>query len=95
MPVEITYTALRKGLAVYLDRVTDDQEVLIIRRPGARDVALVPADELSSLTETDYLLRSPKNAERLMQALQESKRGGGEAMTVDDLRRSVGLGKDL
>jgi prevent-host-death family protein len=57
MAVETTYTALRAGLSGYLDRVTDDREVVIIRRRGARDVAMVPADELSSLMETAYLLR--------------------------------------
>ena len=83
MAIEITYKALRKDLAGYLDRVTDDQEVVIIRRPGARDVAMAPADELSSLMETDYLLRSPKNAERLMKALQ---RVGAERWGRDDRR---------
>jgi antitoxin YefM len=93
MAVETTYTALRKKLAGFLDQVTDDREVVIVRRRGARDVALVPADELSSLMETAYLLRSPKNAERLFESLRELERGGGEVLTVDELRRTVGLEK--
>ena len=72
MAVETTYTALRERLAGFLDQVTDDREVVIVRRRGARDVAIVPADELSSLMETAYLLRSPKNAERLLEALTQS-----------------------
>jgi len=94
MAVETTYTALRQGLAGYLDRVTDDREVVIIRRRGARDVAMVPADEFSSLMETAYLLRSPKNAERLVQSLQEVEQGGGIVTTPDELHRSVGLDKE-
>jgi antitoxin YefM len=93
MATETTYTALREKLASYLDRVTDDREVVIVRRRGARDVAIIPADELSSLMETAYLLRSPKNAERLLASLREAERGGGEVMTVDELRRSTGLDK--
>jgi antitoxin YefM len=93
MAIETTYTALREKLASYLDRVTDDREVVIVRRRGARDVAIVSADELSSLTETAYLLRSPKNAERLLGSLREAELGGGEVMTVEELRRSVGLDK--
>ena len=93
MAVETTYTALREGLAGYLDRVTDDREVVIVRRRGARDVAIIHADELASLMETARLLRSPRNAERLKQSLQEMERGGGEVMTVEELRRSVGLDK--
>jgi antitoxin YefM len=94
MTIETTYTALREGLAGYLDRVTDNRETVIVRRRGARDVAMVPADELSSLTETAYLLRSPKNAERLLESLREIERGGGEVTTVEELRRSVGLEKE-
>jgi antitoxin YefM len=92
MAIETTYTALRENLATFLDRVTDDREVLVVkRRRGQRDVAIVAADELSSLMETAYLLRSPKNAERLLESLRELEQGGGEVMTVEELRRSAGL----
>jgi antitoxin YefM len=93
MAVETTYTALREKLAGFLDQVTDDREVVIVRRRGARDVALVPADELAGLIETAHLLRSPKNAERLFESLRELEQGGGEVMTLDELRHSVGLDK--
>jgi antitoxin YefM len=91
MAVETTYTALREKLAGFLDLVTDDREVVIVRRRGARDVAIVPADELSSLMETAYLLRSPKNAERLLGALRRAENGEGRVETVEELRKSVGL----
>jgi len=91
MAVETTYTALREKLAGFLDQVTDDREVVIVRRRGARDVALIPADELSSLMETAHLLRSPKNAERLLNSLERSKRGKGKPESIESLRRSVGL----
>ena len=98
MATETTYTALREKLASYLDGVVDDREVLIVRRRGARDVAIVPADELSSLMETAYLLRSPKNAERLLQALAQSVAIDRDAVpaqpataALKELRRSVGL----
>jgi len=98
MPVETTYTALREKLAGFLDRVTDDNEVVIIRRRGARDVAMIPADELSSLMETAYLLRSPKNAKRLIEALAQSVENDKKAtpaqpaaVSLRELRRSVGL----
>lgn len=98
MATETTYTALRENLASYLDGVTDDREVLIVRRRGARDVAIVPADELSSLMETAHLLRSPKNAARLLQALAQSIASDRNAhparsatVALQQLRRSVGL----
>jgi antitoxin YefM len=92
MAVETTYTNLRDQLSSYLDRVTDDQEIVIVRRRGARDVAMIPASELASLIETAHLMRSPKNAERLMRALGRAEHKEGAAMAVDDLREALGLG---
>ena len=98
MPIETTYTALRENLASYLDRVVDDREVVVVKRRGARDVAIIAADELAGLEETAYLLRSPANARRLTQALAESKAndkrkapGKPAAAALEELRRSVGL----
>ncbi len=73
--------------------MVNDREVLLVRRRGARDVAIIPADELAGLMETAHLLRSPKNAKRLLEALAELEQGRGEVTTVDELRRSVGLDK--
>jgi len=91
MPVDTTYTSLRENLAAILDRVTDDQEVVIVRRRGAKDVALIPADELNSLLETAHLLRSPRNAQRLKASIQEARRGKGLRMSLKQLREAVGL----
>jgi antitoxin YefM len=91
MATETTYTALRENLASYLDRVVDDREVVVVKRRGARDVAIIAADELAGLEETAYLLRSPANAKRLLESLRELNHGKGKKTTVEQLRRSVGL----
>ncbi len=91
MSIETTYTALRENLASYLDRAVDDREVIVVKRRGARDVAIIAADELAGLDETAHLLRSPANARRLLESLRELDRGKGKKMTVAELRRSVGL----
>ena len=92
MPLETTYTSLRERLASVLDQVVRDQEVVIVRRRGARDVALVPAEELTSLIETAHLLRSPRNAQRLLRALERARRGKRKPESVAKLRREMGLG---
>ena len=51
---------------------TDEGKSVIIRRRGAEDVALISADELRGLVETAHLLRSPKNARRLLRALRRA-----------------------
>jgi len=91
MAVDTTYTQLREHLASVLDRVIQDREVVIVRRSGSRDVALVPADDLASLMETAHLLRSPKNARRLLTALRRAEKGIGKPQSVDKLRREIGL----
>lgn len=69
MTIRKTYTQARAQLASLLDHVTNNRDIVIIQRRGAEDVALIAADELSSLLETAHLLRSPANAERLLTAL--------------------------
>lgn len=89
MPSETTYTSLRENLASVLDQVIDHQETIIVRRKGARDVALVPATELAGLTETAHLLRSPRNARRLLSALRQSKAGNGKLLATTALRKEM------
>jgi antitoxin YefM len=94
MTVEFTYTSAREQLASLLDRVTQDREIIIIQRRGSEDVAMIAADELASLTETAYLLRSPHNAERLLSALGRALKNEGIPLAVDELRREVNLGDE-
>jgi antitoxin YefM len=91
MTIEFTYTSAREQLASLLDRVTKDREVVIIRRRGAEDVAMISADELASLTESAYLLRTPQNAERLLSALARALKDEGQPQSVDELRHETGL----
>lgn len=93
MPIETTYSHARNNLASLLDQVTDDCEVIVIKRRGRKGVAMIDEAELSSLLETDYLLRSPKNAARLRSALDELDAGRGVRMSVDELRKEFGLEK--
>jgi antitoxin YefM len=71
--------------------VVANRDVVLIRRRGAEDVALIAADELEGILETAHLLRSPKNAERLLTALRRAQQHTLEPSTVDDLRAEVGL----
>jgi len=92
MPITTTYSSARNQLAKLLNEVTDNQEVVIIKRRGKESVALISASELSSILETNHLLRSPKNAARLMKAMERSKSENQEAMTIEELKREIGLG---
>ena len=86
-----TYTAARANFAKLCDRAADNHEVIIISRRNSGDVALVAAEELSSLLETAHLLRSPKNARRLLSALNRAKARKGKAQSINKLRQEMGL----
>ena len=86
MTNQTTYTKARANLARLCNQVADNREVIIINRRGGEDVALVAASELSSLLETAHLLRSPKNAQRLLSALNRAKSRKLKPRSVKKLR---------
>ena len=91
MARQATYTYVRDNLARLLEEVEQHRDVVIIRRRGHEDVALVPVGELDSLVETAHLLRSPKNAKRLLAALRRALVGKGKPQTPAELRAQLGL----
>lgn len=91
---ETTFAGARKNLAALMDHVTETREPVYIRRRGKEDVALIAASELNSWMETAYLLSSPKNAERLREAMAQEEAGEGVVMEVDELRRQFGLNEE-
>ena len=93
MPTETTYTSARANLAALCDAVAATRDAVIIRRRRAEAVALVAASELSSLMETAHLLRSPKNAERLLRAIVRAKGHTLRPRSIASLRRELGLDK--
>ncbi|HCA59801.1 MAG TPA: prevent-host-death protein, partial [Blastocatellia bacterium] len=46
MSIEVTYSEARNNLASILDQVTNDSEVVVIKRRGRSSVAMIDADEL-------------------------------------------------
>jgi len=86
-----TYTKARATFAKLCDEVASTREPVIIHRRGADDVALVSADELASLAETAHLLRSPRNAKRLLSALARAQKQELEPSSVEDLREEFKL----
>ena len=93
MPIQTTYTHARANLAKLFDEVTENREIVIVRRRRGEDIALVAADELDSLAETAHLFRSPKNARRLLQALARAQAGTEKPRTIPSLKEETGLGE--
>jgi antitoxin YefM len=78
----VSYSHTRQHLAEIMDRVNDDHAPLLITRQNGRAVVMISLDDYNALEETAYLLRSPRNARRLMSSL-------------DQLRDTVGTERHL
>lgn len=73
-----SFSDLRKNLAATLDRVTQDHEPVVITRDRGKPAAvLISLEDFASYEETAYLLKSPRNAERLLAAIDELDAGKG------------------
>lgn len=71
----ITYTAARENLAQTMQKVCDDHVPVIITRKTAQPVVMMSLEDFEALEETAYLLRSPKNARRLFESVDELESG--------------------
>jgi antitoxin YefM len=89
--LQTTYTNARANFAGLCDEVTENREIVVICRRNGSKVAMIAADELQSLVESAHLMRSPKNAERLLSALERALKGSEEASSLKSLRSEVGL----
>jgi len=73
-----SYSDLRRNLAAMLDSVTDDHTPILITRDRGKPAAvLMSLEDFASYEETQFLLRNPRNAERLLSAVTELDAGGG------------------
>jgi antitoxin YefM len=73
----ITYTTARANLAATMDRVCDNHEPIVVTR-NAQSVVMMSLEDYNALEETAYLLRSPKNALRLLESIAELEAGHGK-----------------
>ena len=73
----ITYTSARSNLAKTMKKICDDHAPVIITRKTAKPVVMMSLEDYEALEETAYLLRSPKNARRLLESVAELESGRG------------------
>lgn len=80
----LSYTESRARYAEVLDSVVNDREEVVITRAGHEPVVIVSLEDFESLRETAYLMRSPANARRLLDAMERLESGAGEAHDLVD-----------
>lgn len=90
MIVAISASEARSRLFPLIQQVNDDHEPVRINSKGG-DAVLMSADDFDSWQETIYLLRSPANARRLMDAVARDKYGKASvAKTMEELQALAG-----
>lgn len=87
----VSYSDFRQNLKQYCDQVCDAHDALEVSRRNGEDLIVLPKEDYSALLETAYLLQSPANAARLMQALNEPRNQQTEFESVDALRKAFDL----
>ena len=78
-----TYSDVRGDLKNVMDRVIHDREPVVITRKNHEAAVMISLDEYNAMVETLYLLRSPKNAERLHRSIDQLNAGKGQARELD------------
>lgn len=71
----ISYSSFRSHLASILDKVNGDHKPVMITRQNGKPAVVMSLEDFHAYEETAYLMASPKNAERLNQAVDEIECG--------------------
>lgn len=89
----VTYTQARKNFKAIGDQVCNDSTPIRIQRKNGGDLVILSADDFDSMEETFYLMRSPRNAERLSKAAQNARKGKNlvSFSSVDELEKRLSL----
>lgn len=77
----VTYSDARANLAKTIDSVCEDHDPVIITKKKNRSVVMISLEDYEAMQETAYLLRSPKNAEKLLKSINEMQ--NDKAINVD------------
>ena len=77
-----TYTEAREKLSDIIEKVCEDHDPMIITKRRDKSVVMMSLEDYESLAETAYLLRSPRNARRLLESIKELEEGRGAEMDI-------------
>lgn len=80
-----TYSNFRRHLKDFMDMVFVNSAPVFVKRSNGEDVVVMSKKDYDSMEETCYLLRSPKNAQRIHDALKElNERKGTERKLIEE-----------
>ena len=80
----VTYSRTRQHLSEIMNKVSDDRAPVLITRQNGTPVVMMSLQDFNALEETAYLMRSPKNAKRLMESIEQLAIDGGQERDLID-----------
>jgi antitoxin YefM len=80
-----SYSNFRQDLKSYFDKVNSQHTPLLVTRAKGEDVVVISKADYDSIEETFYLLKSPKNASRLLKSIEDLEKGTGIEKQLFDL----------
>jgi len=80
----ITYSRARENLAHTITEVCRNHDPVIITKKGIESVVMMSLEDYESMKETTYLLRSPKNARRLLESIHQLEEGKGKERALSE-----------
>jgi len=78
----LSYSDVRRSLKQCMDEVCFDHDVLIVTRKNNKNVVMLSLEEYNSLVETNYILSSKKNAERVLSSLANARKGKSKSKVL-------------
>jgi len=80
----VSMTEARNNFKAIFESVYLDNDEVIIHRKGNENVVVIPFSEYNSIKETNYLLSSPKNAQKLEESIRQIREGKGIEKRLKD-----------
>lgn len=80
----VTYSHTRQHLSEIMNKVSNDRAPVLITRQSGSPVVMMSLQDFNALEETAYLMRSPKNAKRLMESIEQLAETGGQEKNLID-----------
>ena len=84
----VNYSTYRNKLKEYCDRVTDDNETVIVTRKSEKNVVVMSLDEYNNMMESLRILKNPSYFIELFQSLQQLQQGGIVVKTIEELEEA-------
>lgn len=67
----VNYTNLKENMKSYMDKVTDDNETVIVKRKNNKNIVVISEESYNNLLENIYITSSKANFDWLMESKKQ------------------------